>query len=80
MIHNLKTWREYFEQVDNRVKTFEIRKNDRDYKVGDILILEEYDPVEEIYTGRTASVIVSYTLSEQPFVLEGYICMAIHKL
>lgn len=80
MIHKLKTWPEYFELVDNKSKTFEIRKNDRAFSIGDILDLEEFNPENQLYTGRRISVIVSYILDKQPFVPEGYVCMAIHKL
>jgi hypothetical protein len=80
MTHELKTWPKYFEQVELGAKTFEIRKYDRAFHTGDILILREYDVATETYTGKKLAVIVSYTLSEQPFVPEGYICMAIHKL
>lgn len=40
-IHELKILPEYFEAVTSERKRFEIRKNDRDYKVGDQLILRE---------------------------------------
>ena len=33
----------YFEQISSDKKKFELRKNDRDYKTDDILILGEYD-------------------------------------
>jgi len=80
MIHNLKTWPEYFEQVVIGTKTFEIRKNDdRTFSVGDILKLEEFDSVKQEYTGRISIVIVTYILAEQPFVPEGYVCMGIRK-
>lgn len=52
MRHNLKTWPEYFQAVIDGKKTFEIRKNDRDFKVGNELLLQEYDPEQETYTGR----------------------------
>ena len=80
MIHKLKTWLEYFGQGEGGAKTFEIRFNDRDYQTGDILVLEEYDPVIPRYTGKSINAIVSYILSGQPFVPDGYICMAIHKI
>ena len=78
MIHNLKTWPEYYEQVAIGAKTFEIRRTaDRIFKVGDTLNLQEYDPDEKLYTGRKMRVIVTYILVKQPFVPEGYVCMAI---
>jgi uncharacterized protein YqfB (UPF0267 family) len=80
MIHNLKTWPEYFEQVVIGTKTFEIRKtDDRTFNVGDILRLEEFDPERRAYTGRTSIVVVTYILDKQPFVPEGYVCMSIQK-
>ncbi|VVB53356.1 Uncharacterised protein [uncultured archaeon] len=59
-IHNLKCWPEYFKAVKERFKTWEVRKNDRGYKVGDILQLAEWDPTTEQYTGRIFSVRVTY--------------------
>lgn len=37
IIHELKTLPEYFELVRKGIKNFEVRKNDRDFKVGDML-------------------------------------------
>ena len=37
-IHTLKIETEFFKAVKERRKTFEIRKNDRNFQVGDILI------------------------------------------
>lgn len=42
MVHELKILPEYYCDVANGKKTFELRKHDRDYKVGDTLILREY--------------------------------------
>ena len=50
--HELKTWPEYFEMIKQGCKTFEIRRDDRDYKTGDTLVLLEYDPVGKDYTTR----------------------------
>lgn len=47
--HYLKTVQPYFDAIDQGLKTFEIRKNDRDFKVGDILVLlEEPQPGKRI--------------------------------
>ena len=45
-MHRLKTDKDVFDQVWAGAKTFEIRKNDRDYQLGDLLIL-----METVYSG-----------------------------
>lgn len=63
--HTLKTWPEYFDAIWIGEKLFELRKNDRDYKVGDILELKEFNPDENKYTGREISCSISYILKGQ---------------
>lgn len=58
MIHELKILPLYFEAVARREKTFEIRVNDRDYHVGDTLLLKEWENGD--YTGREISRYVNY--------------------
>ncbi|EKE9396609.1 DUF3850 domain-containing protein, partial [Listeria monocytogenes] len=41
-VHELKILPEYYEDIVAGRKTFEIRKNDRDFQVGDYLILKEF--------------------------------------
>lgn len=43
-IHDLKSWPEHFNKVKSREKTFEFRRNDRDFNVGDFIMLMEYIP------------------------------------
>lgn len=47
--HNLKIHRQHFGPVQLGLKTAELRLNDRDFKVGDWLILNEWD---NGYTGQ----------------------------
>ena len=47
MMHFLKQWPQYFEQVRLKRKTFEIRKDDRGFMFGDKLCLEEWVPMED---------------------------------
>ena len=58
--HNLKTWPVPFKALWDGVKKHEYRENDRDYKNGDILVLQEYDPDEKKYSGRTIRAQVTY--------------------
>lgn len=55
-----KTWPDYFEAILSGKKKFELRLNDFDVKEGDILILEEWDPKTEQYTGRNIEKKVTY--------------------
>lgn len=43
-IHELKCWAPFFWDIHEGTKTAEFRRNDRDYKVGDILVLRLYYP------------------------------------
>ena len=76
-VHELKTWPEYFQAIKSGIKTFEFRKNDRDYKVGDILYLTEFCPEERLYTGDRTIVQVTYILEGFMPELDGYAIMAI---
>jgi len=62
MRYDLKTWPEFFKPILEGVKNFELRKDDRGYKVGDILNLKEWTKSEE-YTGRIIIAEVTYILS-----------------
>lgn len=79
MIHELKTWPEYFEKVKSGEKRFELRKDDRDYNEGDFLLLREYKNELEGYTGRSFSVQVIYILrnAERFGLMNGYCLMSI---
>lgn len=77
MIHALKILPNYFEDVISGRKTFEIRKNDRDYKVGDLLALNEW--TGETYTGRSCLVTVDYIIDDKDFCKEGYVIMSIKR-
>jgi hypothetical protein len=77
VIHELKTWPEYWQDVFDNLKNFEVRFNDRDFKVGDLLFLREWDPKTETYTGRVTRRNVIYTLDNPQYVKEGYIIMGL---
>jgi len=81
MTHELKIWTEYIRPVITGIKTFEIRKNDRDFKVGDILILKGYDADNNKYTNEEIEVVVTFILSETFFGLkDDYVVMSIKVL
>lgn len=76
--HKLKTWPEHFENLMAGRKTFELRKADRDFEVGDALLLEEWDPKTERYSGRRLRYGVWHILRGPVFGLEdGYVIMSL---
>ncbi len=60
--HDLKSWPDFFEPVASGVKQFELRLNDRKFKVGDVLRLREFDDRKGIYTGREVRKRITYLL------------------
>lgn len=52
VIHELKVWAEYFGQVKRLEKTSELRLDDRNYMIGDILILKEWQKRKKQFTGE----------------------------
>lgn len=65
--HELKTWPVFYKAIIDGSKTFEVRKNDRNFKVNDVLLLREYDPDAEQYTGSSTKRKVTYVLGDNPF-------------
>jgi len=71
-IHRLKTWPNVFEATIAGLKTWEFRKADRDFEVGDHLELVEWNPgldgdgeldaSQRGYSGRVALVKVTYLM------------------
>jgi hypothetical protein len=68
-IHELKTWPSAFREVVSGSKRHEVRPADRDFAVGDVLSLLEWDPTPSTsrgaypprgYTGRRIDVCVTY--------------------
>lgn len=54
--HVVKTWSQFFEPLRYGEKTAELRFNDRDYRRGDTMLHQEYDPERKRYVGRELTV------------------------
>lgn len=85
--HELKTWGSLFDDILAGRKTFEVRFNDRDYRVGDILSLMRYDPATESLTYVNAGSAfriekrVSYVLHGGQFgIKSGFVVMGLQNV
>ena len=64
MRHKIKIRPEYYKAVIAQMKKFELRRNDRNYQVGDEVELTEWD--DKGFTGRYCTVIITYVLKDVP--------------
>ena len=72
MTHELKLTEPFFSEVFTGNKNFELRKNDRDFNVGDILVLYEFDQRTRKYTGLYVRKQIKFILKDYPGLEEGY--------
>lgn len=80
MKHELKTWLEVFKATKTGLKTADFRKNDRNYVVGDTLILKEYDKLNEEFTGAFIKVEITHIVKGPHFgIPEGYALLSFNK-
>lgn len=77
-VHQIKIGASYFKDVCTGTKNFELRKNDRDYRIGDILEMREISAGKE--TGRKVSVLVTYILEGYIGIDDDYCIMAISPI
>ena len=77
-VHELKIASEFFEAVKDGRKKFEIRKNDRNYKVGDVLMLLEYDKYYQAFTGEKTTVEIIYMTDYAQ--QDGYVVLGIEEI
>lgn len=79
--HDLKTWPGQFAAVACGDKTHEVRKNDRGYRVGDVLNLREWSPETHEYSGKTCTRVVSHLTPGGVFGLPEDLCvMSVREL
>lgn len=65
---------QYFQPVLDGIKSFELRKDEDNIQVGDLLNLKEWDSETSTYTGREVTVTVTYVLRNvsEYGLAEGY--------
>ena len=78
IIHELKLEQPFFDDVFYRRKEFEVRKNDRDFQIGDRLKLIEFP-----FIGRQRYVLkdIKYILEGNQFGIEkGYVVLGLKEI
>ena len=79
-LHELKIKDEYFKEVLRENKTFELRKNDRDYQVGDLIHFVDIDG-NPSYNEKLVFQITYILQNVQEYGLDkDYCILAIKKL
>jgi len=73
--HELKCWARYFDQVWEGRKLFELRRNDRGFRVGDELLLVETELEEP--TGREITATVTSMVVGPPWLAHGVAALGI---
>lgn len=63
--HEVKSWAPFFDAIVDGRKGYDLRKNDRNYEIGDVLVLCRYDIVEGKYTGEKCCVTITYMTSNR---------------
>lgn len=79
MTHRLKTHPTPFGAVLSGAKTYEIRTDDRPYAVGDVLVLQEWDPATGAYTGAKVQRHVTYLTRGAWGIPDGLVVLAIRE-
>lgn len=71
--HELKIKPEYFRDVVRGIKTFEVRQNDRNFGVGDIITLREFE--NDKFIGNFVNVEIVYILDDEEYCKPGYVVL-----
>jgi len=75
MLHKIKSWPKEFQSVLDGDKRHKVRRNDRNYQQGDYIILQEYNPKLEEYTGREIRAVIYNITQPGTFGLPNDICV-----
>ena len=80
--HELKTWQSYFHSIADGTKTFEIRRDDRGFRIGDTLRLRETEYGSGAYTGREERRLITHILRYESDLglLDGFAILSLSRV
>lgn len=87
-VHELKILPGYYKAIMHKGKSFELRKDDRGFEVGDRLRLRKYDTLLNSsgepygYTGEVIVATITYILRDVPQygLHEGYVILGLGRI
>lgn len=77
--HFLKTESEHFNAVRVGSKKAEVRKNDRDFRVGDVVVLVEIDGRKR-QTGHYLIAEITHLLTDHRYIRTGFVMLSLRVL
>lgn len=75
----LKLQSQWVSDIVSGNKKSELRINDRDFKVGDLLYLQEIDD-NQAFTGKILVVRITHMVQDIKYLQENYACLSIQYL
>jgi len=75
--HRLKTVQPYFDEVKSGRKTAELRRDDRDFKVGDTILLDEW--TGNAFTRQFVAADITHITRGPPWLADGYCMLSFKK-
>ena len=78
--HVLKCLPQFMSRIADGQKTFETRKNDRDFQVGDTLFFQQYNPARDAqwsFSDRHPPIKAKITYMSSDFQQDGYVVLGI---
>ena len=80
MIHNLKIQERFYKKIVSWIKTFEIRMNDRDYKVWDTITFKIVNENAELLRFWDIELKITDVFQEEWYWLSKWVCILSFKL
>lgn len=78
--HTLKTLPQYFDAIERGEKNFEVRRNDRGFQKGDVLVLQRLTSWNTL-DGNELRLLITYILGGGQFgIAPGYVVMALERI
>src|SRR5690606_9869902 len=79
-VHHLKILDQYYEDIESGLKTFEVRFNDRNYEVGDIIQFNVINDNKITLKQTLTKYLITYVLKDINYLKPGYLVMSIIPL